>query len=83
MATFKTCVQKQRKDGFYPVYIRVTHNRKSGYIKTDKLIDAKGLNKSGDVKDNFVLKYCLDKITAYIDRLNQVDSTHWTVAQVI
>lgn len=83
MATFKACIQKQRKDGFYPVYIRVTHNRKSGYIKTDKLIDAKALNKSGDIKDNFVLKYCLDKITAYIERLNQVDSTHWTVAQVI
>lgn len=27
MATFKACVQKERKDGFYPVYIRVTHHR--------------------------------------------------------
>ena len=29
MATFRTCVQKQRKDGFYPVYIHVTHLKKS------------------------------------------------------
>ena len=27
MATFKACVQKNGKDGFYPVYIRVTHHR--------------------------------------------------------
>lgn len=39
MATFKTCVQKQRVDGFYPVYIRVTHNRKQGYIKTTKVVE--------------------------------------------
>ena len=29
MATFRTCVQKQRKDGFYPGYIHVTHLKKS------------------------------------------------------
>ena len=51
MATFKTCVQKQRSDGFYPVYIRVTHNRKSSYIKTDKMVDKKGLTRTGEVKD--------------------------------
>lgn len=33
MATFKTCVQKQRRDVFYLVYIRVTHSRKPAYIK--------------------------------------------------
>lgn len=83
MATFKTCVQKQRKDGFYPVYIRVTHNRKSAYIKTEKLIDSKGLSSAGDVKDTFVLKYCIDKITEYIDRLNKVDTERWTVNDVV
>lgn len=30
------CVQKQRKDGYWPVYIRVTQNRKIAYIKTSK-----------------------------------------------
>ena len=34
MATFKACVQKERKDGFYPVYIRVTHQ-----IKVNTLYD--------------------------------------------
>ena len=32
MATFKVCVRKQRNDGFYPVYIRVSHKKKVGYI---------------------------------------------------
>lgn len=60
----------------------VTHNRKVDYIKTDKMIDSKGLNKIGDVKDMFVLKHCLDNITEYINRLNKVDHSKWTVKQV-
>lgn len=32
MATFKACVQKQRKDGLYQVYIRATHAKKSVYM---------------------------------------------------
>ena len=45
MATFKVVVQKQRNDGFYAVYIRVTHNRGVKYLRTDKIVDAKGINK--------------------------------------
>lgn len=41
MATFKVVVQKQRNDGFYAVYIRVTHNRGVKYLRTDKIVDAK------------------------------------------
>lgn len=32
MATFKAIVKGKRKDGFYPVYIRVVHRRKLAYI---------------------------------------------------
>ena len=42
MATFKVIVQKQRNDGFWPVYIRITHNRGVKYIRTDKIVDSKG-----------------------------------------
>ena len=38
MATFKAVVRKKRADGFYPVYIRIVHRSRMGYIKTDKLI---------------------------------------------
>lgn len=50
MATFKVCVRKQRNDGFYPVYIRISHKKKVGYIKTDKLVNEQGLKK-GEVVD--------------------------------
>lgn len=53
MATFKICVRKQRSDGFYPVYIRVTHNRKSSYIKMDKMVDKKGLTRTGGGERSF------------------------------
>ena len=46
MATLKACVQKMRNDGFFPVYIRVTHNRTTQYIKTDKMVTKRKLSRS-------------------------------------
>ena len=51
MATFKVCVQKERKDGFYPVYIRITHRRTTQYIKTDKMLTRKELTNTNEIKD--------------------------------
>lgn len=83
MATFKICVRKQRNDGFYPVYIRVTHRRQIAFIKTDKVIDKKGLSRSGEIKDTFVLSYCSERVNAFIERLNKEDITEWTVKDVM
>ena len=84
MATFKIVVQKQRTDGYWPVYIRVVHNRKPFFIKTDKMVDSKGLVKSTrEIKDPFVKKSCDMLITDYIDRLNKVDTSTWTVQEVV
>ncbi len=58
MATLKACVQKARKDGFYPVYIRVTHNRTTQFIKTDKMVTKRELSKSKDITDPVVMKFC-------------------------
>lgn len=82
MATFKACVRNQRKDGFFPVYIRIVHQTVPEYIKTDKMVDSKGLTKTKEIKDPFVLKYCADRITDYVDRLNRVDIGTWTVKEV-
>lgn len=83
MATFKACVQKERADGFYPVYIRVTHNRKVGYIKTDKVVSKKSVTKSGDIRDNVVLSFATQLIVEYTNRLNRHDISKWTVKEVI
>lgn len=84
MATFKITVQKQRSDGYWPVYIRVTHQRRISYIKTDKIVNDKGLVKSTkEIKDPFVRKACDIIITDYIDRLNKVSTSTWDVQEVV
>lgn len=84
MATFKITVQKQRSDGFWPVYIRVIHHRESMFMKTDKMVDYKGIVKSTkEIKDPYVRKACDILITDYIDRLNKVDTSTWSVQEVV
>ena len=82
MAVFKICIRTQRKDLLYPVYIRITHNRKVGYIKTGKLVDKTGIRK-GEVVNPQVLSYCSMMIRQYNDRLNEVSITTWDVKEVI
>jgi len=82
MATFKSCVQKERKDGFFPVYIRVTHRRTTQYIKTDKMVTRKELTKSNEIKDPFVLQFCTQRILEYNEKLNKVNIEHWTAKEV-
>ena len=48
MATIKAIVRNARADGFLPVYIRIVHKSKPGYIKTDKIVSPKGIAKSGE-----------------------------------
>ena len=84
MATFKITIQKQRTDGYWPVYIRVIHHRESAFMKTDKMVDNKGIVKSTkEVKDPFVRKACDLLITDYIDRLNKVDTGTWSAQDVV
>lgn len=82
MATFKICVQKRRKDGFWPVYIRVTNNRTVHYIKTDKMITDKQLTRQHEVKDPFVMQYCSQKILEYNDAVNKINSTNWSAREI-
>ena len=76
MATFKACVKAKRKDGFYPVYIRVIHHKKVAYIPTDKMVNDKGLSKSGEIEDPYVMQFCTNRIVEYMEILNRVD-TEW------
>ncbi len=82
MATFKICVRKQRKDGFFPVYIRVIQNKKISYIKTDKIVSEKGIT-HGEVSDPYVVKFLSKRVVDYIERLNKVETEHWNVNDVV
>ena len=82
MATFKACVKAKRKDGFYPVYIRVIHHKKVAYIPTDKMVNDKGLSKSGEIEDPYVMQFCTNRIVEYMEVLNRVDTELWTVKDI-
>ena len=83
MTTFKATVKKPRSDGFYTVYIRVTHQRKTSYIKTNKIIDPSHITSSGELTDPVVNEYCAIIIRQYTDKLNRVDATFWELKDVI
>ena len=83
MATIKAVVRKARTDGFFPVYIRIVHRSRMGYIKTDKIISPKEIAKSGEIIDPVVNEYCAKAILRYSDLLNRVDSHNWSVRDVI
>ena len=83
MAKFKAIVRYQRPDGYYTVYIRVIHNRKIQYIKTDKVVNQKGIDKNNYVCDPFVMKYCADKIALYTELLNKQDVKDWDVNEIV
>ncbi|MDD7529593.1 MAG: phage integrase SAM-like domain-containing protein, partial [Prevotellaceae bacterium] len=83
MATLKACVQKMRNDGFFPVYIRVTHNRTTQYIKTDKMVTKRELSKSKDITDPVVMQFCTKLILEYQSKLNAADTRNWTSRMVV
>lgn len=83
MTTLKPVVRKARTDGFYPVYIRIVHNRKPGYIKTDKIVDGTHISKKGEITDPVVNEFCSRLVLTYSDRLNRVDASSWEVKEVI
>lgn len=58
MATFKAVVREhhQRRDGKFPVSIRVTQNGRSNYISTGLYIGRKQITRSFEIKDQFVLE---------------------------
>ncbi len=83
MPIFKAIVRTKRKDGFYQVYIRCVHNRKPGYIKTDKLVTDKQVDTHGEINDPFINEYCAQRILEFTQRLNRQEIARWTVKQVI
>lgn len=83
MTTFKTVVRRKRADGFYPVYIRVLHRTKMGYISTGKSVTDKQLLKSGDIKDPVVNEYCSRQILRFSEIMNKKDFTNFSVSDLI
>ena len=67
MSTFKVSVREhhRRRDGKYPVSIRLTHNRKSASIPTPYYADKSQLTRNFEVKDNLLNRTLCDRIDEY------------------
>ena len=76
--TLKAIVRKLRTDGLYAVYTRIVHNRKPGYIKTNKIVDANYISKENEPTDPVVNEYCSMLVRQYADRLNRTSTAHST-----
>ena len=83
MANFKIVVRKKRADGFYAVYIRVTHHRKIAFIKTEKVVNQQGIDRNLGVKDIYVLNMLMPLVSKYVEILNRVNITSWDVHDVV
>lgn len=81
MTTFEVCIRSVRKDGYAQTYIRLIHNSKPDYIKTNFVVDKKKV-RSGKVIDQYVLVECSVIIKGYMNKLNGVKTDNWTVSQV-
>lgn len=74
-------VTRSNKD-MKKVYIRLTHKAgKVAYIQTSMTLHKSGLRK-GKIADPLILSNCAILIKKYIDKLNRVDISTWTVQEV-
>lgn len=83
MITMKAVVQKRRKDAFWPVYIRVTKDGVTAFIKTEKMVHDSGLNGRREIVDNYLLKTLNERIVEYNNLLNRYDTKFWSVKQIV
>lgn len=82
MANFKICLRAQKGYGLFPVYIRITHKRQVGYIKTNKSVSKEGIKK-GEIVDPVVLSYCSKIIIRYNECLNAINLDSVTITELI
>ena len=82
MTNFKICLRTQNGGGLFPVYIRITHKRQIGYIKTDKCVSKEGVKKE-EIIDPVVLAHCSRTIIRYNESLNTLNRDSMTVAELV
>lgn len=76
MATIKPVVLKdnKRSDGTYNVAFRLSHKRLSRYIKTTHYIPESQIDKSGDIKMDFIIDYLSSDIKKYRGKIDKLGS---------
>jgi integrase len=80
MATFTPSLRTKDKE-FNAIYIRISHNSKTDYIKTTMSLHKSGIKK-GEIADHTILANCWIKIKQYMEKLNSFNIESWTVKEV-
>jgi integrase len=80
MATFNPAVRTKDRE-FNAIYIRISHNSKTDYIKTTMSVHKSGIKK-GEIADHTILANCWIKIKQYMEKLNSFNIENWTVKEV-
>lgn len=62
----------QRQDGTWLVVYRLTHKRKSVYIKTSHVITKSQLNKDSTIKQKFIIDYLSDDVKDIQNKINRL-----------
>lgn len=84
MAILKATVRFKNKSGLYPVYIRFTQVKQVAYVKTSWIVNDKGLNSNKkEIIDPFVIQQTSFLIESYYNQLNQVDTSKWSVNEIV
>ena len=71
MSTFAATILKhrQKKDGSFHVFIRLTHRQKKAYIPTEYHVKKSQLNRKNDIIDNFIIQACNKIMDRYRNEL--------------
>ena len=83
MVNLEATVRIKTKAGLYPVYIRFTKRNQVSYVKTSWVINDKGLGNGKEIIDPFVIQQTSQLIDHYYIQLNQVDSSNWSVGEIV
>ena len=83
MAILKATVRFKNKSGLYPVYIRFIQVKQVSYVKTSWFVNDKGLNNKKNIVDPYVIQQTSILIEEYYKQLNQIDTSNWSVQEII
>ena len=83
MAILKATIRFKNKNGLYPVYIRFTQVKQVTYHKTSWVVNDKGLNNKKEIIDPFVIQQTSFLIDDYYKKLNQIDTSNWSVNEIL
>ena len=77
----KICVQKRRRDGWWPVYVRLIKDSRIAYVNTGKSVTDEGKDGKGNVIDPQILVEGNKLILEWQARLNALDIRLWDVKE--